>query len=270
MIIQIRYGLAAGALALGVALSAPVGAATVTDLITFTDTGSNCITGDCTGHYDNTTVSGSFDITFDPTVQILPSESISGVITNLSVTVTDPYFSSSPLTLNSITSFAFDGAGTLTLSSLTSLSKTFTNSPDITIGINGWAYGVASDVWYSQADFPGTLTSSGSATITPQTEHELTATPLPSTWAMMLAGLGGPGLLCQSRDEQDLCAHRCRLSKYLIGFGKNAAASKGCHRVVRIDMKSHKLITGLAASVAALFLIAFGSPAHAITIFSDF
>jgi hypothetical protein len=35
-------------------------------------------------------------------------------------------------------------------------------------------------------------------------------------------------------------------------------------------MKSHKLITGLAASVAALFLIAFGSPAHAITIFSDF
>jgi hypothetical protein len=58
-------------------------------------------------------------------------------------------------------------------------------TPDIAIGINGWAYGTGSDVWYSQTGFGDTLTSSGTANIA--------ATPLPSTWTMLIAGIVGLG-----------------------------------------------------------------------------
>jgi hypothetical protein len=173
-------------------------ASTVTDLISFSDTGTYGVTYppnsfDVAHGYQGAAVaSGSFDITFDPTKLYL-TQSISGVIGNLIYSVTDPYFSSSPLTLNSITSFAFDGAGTLTLYSNPAAAKNLAGSPDIAIGINGWAYGTGSAVWYSQTGFGDTLTTSGGVTITPLTETAATATPLPSAWTMLIAGFIGLG-----------------------------------------------------------------------------
>ena len=101
--------------------------------------------------------SGMFDISFDPTVQILPSQSITGVINNLNVSVTDPYFSPPNLSFSPIQYYAFDGACTLTLFLVDpALSKALVDVPFLTVGINGWAYGTASAVWYSQNEF-GTL-----------------------------------------------------------------------------------------------------------------
>jgi hypothetical protein len=150
------------------------------------------INGFLHGYQGYATVSGSFDITFDPT-QLYLTQGIGGTITNLSFSVTDPYFGPNPLSFNSITTFAFDGAGTLTLYSDSALAKGMTVTPDITIGINGWAYGLGSSVWYSQADFGDTLTSAGFATITPLAS----ATPLPSSWTMLIAGFVGVGLLAR-------------------------------------------------------------------------
>ena len=77
-----------------VVISAPAMATTITDHITFSITGAYGVPPITTDHgYTNATISGSFDINFDPTVQILPSQSITGVISNLNVSVTDPYFS---------------------------------------------------------------------------------------------------------------------------------------------------------------------------------
>lgn len=182
--------LAASVFAMGLAVGAgPARAATVTDLITFSDSGSfpvNYPSGpnDVAYGFQGTVVTGSFDITFDPTKLYL-TQPIAGIINNLNFTVIDPYFGGL-LTLNPITSFAFDGAGTLTLDSNPALSKAMTVTPDITIGINGWAYGVASSVWYSQDGFEDTLTANGSATIT-------AATPLPSTWSMIVIGFAALG-----------------------------------------------------------------------------
>ena len=208
-----RYALTVSSVALGVFVSTiPANASPVTDLITFSDTDSYCLTTGAHG-YQNTTISGSFDITFDPTVRVLPSQSITGVITNLTITVSDPYFPSSPLSFNGIGYYAFDGTGTLTLSSLSSLGKTFSDSPDITIGINGWGYVPTPDpvpmssVWYSQTGFYNSLTSSGYAAIT----HEIIsgpngdapATPLPSTWCTMLTGLAGLGFVAYRWQKQN-------------------------------------------------------------------
>jgi hypothetical protein len=96
--------------------------------------------------------------------------------------VTDNRFSPASLAFNPVVNFEYN-YGVLTLSSLASFSKTFTGSNDLTIGINIGT--PAADVWYSQNGFGDTLTISGSASVT--------ATPLPSTWTMMLAGLGGLG-----------------------------------------------------------------------------
>ena len=210
---KIEYALTVSAVALGVfASGVPANASPVTDLITFSDTGSYCLTV-CTHGYQNTTISGSFDITFDPTVQILPSQSTTGVITNLTITVSDPYFPSSPLSFNGIGYYAFDGTGTLTLSSLSSLSKTFSDSPDITIGINGWGYVPTPDpvpmssVWYSQTGFYNTLTSSGYAAMTPEITSgpngDVPAMPLSSTWTMMLIGLTGLGFIAYRQRKQN-------------------------------------------------------------------
>ena len=150
-----------------VVISAPAMATTITDHITFSITGAYGVPPITTDHgYTNATISGSFDINFDPTVQILPSQSITGVINNLNVSVTDPYFSPPNLSFSPIQYYAFDGAGTLTLSSDPALSKALVDVPFLTVGINGWAYGTASAVWYSQNEFGDTLTGSGSATIT--------------------------------------------------------------------------------------------------------
>ena len=101
-----------------------------------------------------------FKITFDPTLLYL-TQSITGVVSDLSVVVTDDRFSPAVISLNPIINFAFDGSGTLTLSSLPGQDKDMVDTKDITIGINGWAYGPGSGAWYSQVDFGATLTTSG-------------------------------------------------------------------------------------------------------------
>ena len=197
MVPKFGYAFAVSALALGAVVSiAPARAATVNDLITFSDTGTYATDGDPTHGYTTGTASGSFQITFDPT-QLYLTQSITGIISGLTYSVTDPYFSGSPLPLNPIGYFAFDGAGTLTLSSDPTLSKNFFNTMDITIGINGWAYGTASSVWYSQDQYGNTLTASGTATITelPPGEAQLSATPLPAALPLFASGLGALGLL---------------------------------------------------------------------------
>jgi hypothetical protein len=185
---------AVSALALGTVLSvAPASAATVTDQITFSDTGTYATDGDSTHGYTNGTATGSFEITFDPT-QLYLTQFITGTISNLIYSVTDPYFSASPLTLNTIAYFAFDGAGTLTLSSDPTLSKSFSDTTDITIGINGWAYGTGSSVWYSQDSYGNTLTANGTATITAQTDPTLGETPVPAALPLFASGLSALGL----------------------------------------------------------------------------
>ena len=68
--------------------------------------------------------------------------------------------------------------------------------PFLTVGINGWAYGTASAVWYSQNEFGDTLTGSGSATITELGVGGLQGeTPLPAALPLFATGLGGLGLL---------------------------------------------------------------------------
>jgi hypothetical protein len=187
-----------GAFAMGaVVINAPAMATTITDHITFSITGAYGVPPITTDHgYTNATISGSFDINFDPIVQILPSQSITGVISNLNVSVTDPYFSPPNLTFSPIQFYAFDGAGTLTLSSDPALSKALVDVPFLTVGINGWAYGTASAVWYSQNEFGDTLTGSGSATITELGVGGLQSeTPLPAALPLFATGLGGLGLL---------------------------------------------------------------------------
>jgi len=172
---KLRHALAASALALGVAVSAaPARASTVTDFISFDISGSYGVGG--APYNGSAEATGSFFITFDPTVNS------PGVISDLLYSVTDNRFSPASLTFNPVVNFEYN-YGTLTLSSLASFSKTFTGSDDLTIGINIGT--PAADVWYSQNGFTDTLTISGSASVTP--------TPLPSTWAMMLAGLGSLG-----------------------------------------------------------------------------
>jgi hypothetical protein len=183
-LMKFRYALAASTLVLGVAVSAAaVRASTVTDTISFSDTGTYGVGG---ASWEGSAVaSGSFDITFDPN-QLYLTQSISGVISNLTYSVTDPRFSLSPLTLNSIISFAYDGAGTLTLYSDSTLGKALAKTPNITIGINGWAYGPGSGVWYSQNLFDDTLTTSGGVSF---------GVSEPPSWLMLLSGFVGLGFV---------------------------------------------------------------------------
>ena len=172
---KLRYALAASALALGVAVSAaPARASTVTDFVSFDISGSYGVGG--APYNGSAEATGSFFITFNPTVNS------PGVISDLLYSVTDNRFSPASLAFNPVVNFEYN-YGVLTLSSLASFSKTFTGSNDLTIGINIGT--PAASVWYSQNGFTDTLNINGSASVT--------ATPLPSTWTMMLAGLGGLG-----------------------------------------------------------------------------
>jgi hypothetical protein len=184
--------LAASALALGVAVgAAPVKASTVTDTISFADTGTYATNGDPVYGYNGSAVAkGYFNITFDPT-QLYLAQSISGFISDLTDSVTDNSFTPALLTLAPITLFAYDG-GTLTLYSETPTlangnGTNLAGTDNITISFNGLEVTppnpLASSVWYSQPTFQGTafldtLTTTG-------------VTPLPSTWTMLLAGFVG-------------------------------------------------------------------------------
>jgi hypothetical protein len=188
------------ALALGVFSAAPVKASTVNDNISFTDVGTYQVSG--AGFYNGTAVaSASFLITFDPT-QLYLTQSITGFITNLVVSVTDNRFSPANLTFNNIAYFAFDGAGTLTLSSNSALSKNLIGTPDITIGVNGWAYTPGSAVWYSQTGFNDTLTTSGDVSILQTRGSNQSETPLPAALPLFATGLGALGLLAQRRKRK--------------------------------------------------------------------
>jgi hypothetical protein len=190
-----RAGLAV-AFGLGLLLRiVPANAATITDYVTFSVTGSYATNGCC---YDNGTATGSFDITFDPTLAY-PDQSISGVITNLNYTVTDPVLGGN-ITLNPITTFTlFYGVLTLYSDYSVDQGKNFTETPDIVIGINGFPttppLGVAGAVWYSADADGNTLTASGGATITPA------ATPLPATLPLFAGGLGFVGYLTRRRKQ---------------------------------------------------------------------
>jgi hypothetical protein len=185
------YAFAVFALVLASVMSvAPARAATITDIVTFSVTGSYPTNGGCC--YDNGSASGSFDITFDPTLAY-PDQSISGVISNLVYTVTDPLLGGNiTSTLNPISSFTLN-YGVLTLYSnyAADQGKNFTDTPDIVIGINGFPttppIGVASAIWYSADSDGNTLTASGSATIE-------SATPLPDALPLFATGLGAMGL----------------------------------------------------------------------------
>ena len=202
---KLGYAFAVSALALSTVVSiGPARASTLTYDITFSDTGTYATDGDPTHGYTTGTASGSFQITFNPT-QLYLTQSIAGIINGPTYSVTDPYFSGSPLPLKTIAYFAFDGAGTLTLSSDPTLSKSFFGSIDITIGINGWAYGTASSVWYAQDQYGHTLTASGTATITEQPPGAPAPgeTPLPAALPLFASGLGGLGLLGWRRKRKN-------------------------------------------------------------------
>jgi hypothetical protein len=184
---------AAGALACGVAIGAPAHAATVTDFVTFADSGAYTIDGNGALYPYNPAMSltGSFTITFDPTLYY-PAQTLAGFISGLNFTLTDPFFPG--LTLNPITQFTFNG-GTLTL--LSNPSAPLPNgTDDITITLNGLPWGggdTGSGVYYSQVTFNDTVTSSGTATIS--------ATPLPAALPLFAGGLGILGLVRSRRKK---------------------------------------------------------------------
>jgi hypothetical protein len=203
---KFRHALTASALAMAVAVHAvPAKASTVTELITFTDTATygvsyNPPTADDLLHgYQGTAVAtGSFDITYDPALNYLLPQSISnGVITNLSYSVTDPYFSSSPLTLDPITSFQI-AYGFLTLYSAPP-TVTPVGTPDISIVIN--LSNAFSAVYYSQTGYDDTLTTNGFGSLS--ITGSASAAPLPSTWTMLVAGFVGLGYFAFRGSKKD-------------------------------------------------------------------
>lgn len=179
----VRTALAASALALAMSMGpAPASASTVTYVVTFSDFGASGVSyppnssDSAHGYQSGAIATGSFDITFDPSQ--VESGGITGVISNLTYSVTDPYFS--PFALKAINSFQF-AYGTLYLFSNSSLGTHPDGTPNLAIGINSILWGGSSNessVWYSQSGFGDTLTMSGfDVTVTP--------TPLPTTLTML-------------------------------------------------------------------------------------
>jgi hypothetical protein len=189
-----------GVIALAGALaSLPAKAATVTDFVTFSLNAFYSTDGAVAS--PNATASGSFDITFDP-AQFYFVSPISPVITNLSYTVTDPNLSPSPLSFNAINT-AIVCCNLTFLYSNQLAGTSLDGNPDITIGINLAGGLAAADIWYSQAGFEHTMTSSGFALVTPVSDAPA-ATPLPPTWTMMLIGMAGLGFFAYRRQKANL------------------------------------------------------------------
>ena len=159
---------------------APAKASTVSYLVSFTDVGTYGVGG---APWNGTaTVSASFTITFDPTLVYAP-EPLTGIISNLTYSVTDNRFAN--ITLNNINSCEY-AYGTLTLYSDSALKKALDGTPNITLGINGWTNPFpASAAWYSQALFEDTLTTSGDVFIS----------PIPAALPLFASGLGALGFM---------------------------------------------------------------------------
>ncbi len=203
---KVQCALAASALALGIAVSAaPAKASTVTDLVTFDVKDAYGQFG-VVGYSSLPEATGSFDITFDPT-KLYPasgvgSQSVTGVVTFLSLTVTnpDPLLSALAFNPSDIQYFQYDG-GTLTLSSDPSAPKTLTDDTYITIGINGFGLlKPAADVWYSLSTLPDAVTSSGGPGSVTGT------TPIPGALPLFAGGLGAISLLGWRRKRKNIAA----------------------------------------------------------------
>jgi len=205
---KFRDALAASALALGVVISAaPANAVTVTDNISFTDTGTydalfpNC---GCYAYNPSGQATASFTITFDPTKLYL-DQPLAGFVTGLSFSVTDSFFQpptyTTPLTFDPITAFTYSPGGTLQLFSLVNSfggGALPAGTPDITISINGFGSTPGSSVYYSQNGFPDTLTTNGDVSIA--------TTPLPSTWTMLIASFFGLGFFAYRGSKRNAAA----------------------------------------------------------------
>jgi hypothetical protein len=180
--------------------AAPAKAATVTDIVSFDILGSYGIPSPPNYNSSGEAVV-SFDITFDPTQLYLPQSS-AGIISNLSVAVTDASYTPSSLSFNPVEYFAFYPGGSgglggvLSLSSVLSMSTSVVDTNDITIIINAVP---SAEVWYSQS---GAVEDYSTSTISgpylnyfnqPVGSLTIAATPLPSTWTMMLIGFAGVG-----------------------------------------------------------------------------
>ena len=212
-----RYGYvcAVSALVLGAIVSVtPASAATVSYNVAFSLSGFSSFSSILgSGLYQSGTATGSFDITYDPTTAGgagYSDQSITGVISNLTYTVTDPTFGGTIL-LNPITTFTF-GYGTLALYSdyAADQSKTFTGVADLVIGINGLPVSppsgesAAGDVWFSVINDQYNETTSGTATFTELLGGGTqTTTPLPATLPLFATGLGTLGLLGWRRKRKN-------------------------------------------------------------------
>jgi hypothetical protein len=189
------------AVALGVVSGvAPASAASVTYDISFSISGgySCCI-------YDNSSASGSFDITFDPTLASsvgdpYVDQPIAGYITNLNYMVTDPLLGGDiTSTLSPITAFTLQYGILELYSDVSDLSKTFTNS-DLLIEINGVPPpATGAGVWYTGADMFSAQIQGLAGSVSVQ---EVSSTPLPAALPLFAGGLGMIGLFGRRRRQK--------------------------------------------------------------------
>jgi hypothetical protein len=182
-------GFAAGAAVMG---AGAANAALVHDLVTFS--ASDFQIGEGSDPAPKDPVTGSFTITFDPTQTY--SDSTSGIILDgLNITLGSALsFSYSPTTIPGVISAdelivggVFDGAAKVQYTPSTDdfwlFINNFTTAPVFDqLGYTQTA--VSSDNLFY------TVNGTGSVSVTP-----LTSVPEPATWAMLLAGFAGLGLL---------------------------------------------------------------------------
>jgi hypothetical protein len=198
-----RWALAVAAFSLSAAVSvAPAKASTLSYDVSFSIQGIY----DSAQYYGDGTATGSFDITYDPSLAGVggyPNQSLSGVISSLTYTISVPELGGN-LSLNPITTFTFN-YGTLTLYSnyTEDQNKDFTDVPDLVIGINGLPVtppsgeSAAGDVWFSVTADGYTETGSGTASFA------ATTTPLPAALPLFATGLGALGLFGWRRKRKN-------------------------------------------------------------------
>jgi hypothetical protein len=182
---SVAFALAASLIA---ASSVGARAASVTDAISFTDTAFYSVVQGSPEYDGAAQVSGSFDITFDPSKVYGTAPGYTppnpAAITDFSLTVTNPAIAglSAAAFGNAYTwSYAY---GTLQLNSSGNTDPGALVPDQLVIRINGWGDTPAADTWYAVTGHP-ILTSSGGASISP--------VPLPAALPLFGAALSGLG-----------------------------------------------------------------------------